>query len=59
MERRECLNKGQDTESDPETSGRWHAKLGNTLCIRPGQLTPFTYVTIDLATMEFERRAES
>jgi Icc-related predicted phosphoesterase len=43
----------------PETSGRWHAKLGNTLCIQPGQLTPFTYVTIDLQTMEVERHAES
>lgn len=29
----------------PETSGRWHAKLGNTLCIQPGQLTPFTFLT--------------
>jgi Icc-related predicted phosphoesterase len=43
----------------PETSGRWHAKLCNTLCIQPGQLTPFTYVTIDLETMEFERHTES
>lgn len=43
----------------PETSGRWHAKLGNTFCIQPGQLTPFTYVTIDLQTMEFERHTEA
>jgi len=42
----------------PETSGRWHAKLGNTLCIQPGQLTPFTYVTIDLQTLEFDRHTE-
>jgi len=43
----------------PETSGRWHAKLGDTLCIQPGQLTPFTYVTIDLQTMELERHSVS
>jgi Icc-related predicted phosphoesterase len=42
----------------PEISGIWHAKLGNTLCIQPGQLTSFTYVTIDLETMEFERHTE-
>lgn len=42
----------------PETSGKWHAQLGNTLCIQPGQLTPFTYVTIDLQTMEFDRHTE-
>jgi uncharacterized protein len=42
----------------PETSGRWHAKLGDTLCIQPGQLTPFTYVTMDLETMEFDRHVE-
>ena len=43
----------------PETSGRWHANLGNTLCIQPGQLTPFTYVIIDLQTMEFDRHTEA
>lgn len=43
----------------PEASGRWHAKLGNTICVQPGQLTPFTYVTIDLKTMEFERHTEN
>ncbi|HAM52093.1 MAG TPA: phosphoesterase [Nitrospiraceae bacterium] len=42
----------------PETSGIWYANLGKTLCIQPGQLTPFTYVTIDLETMEFERHTE-
>ncbi|MEA1910386.1 MAG: metallophosphoesterase [Spirochaetota bacterium] len=39
----------------PQISGRWKTALGNTLCIQPGQLAPFTYVTIDLATMETER----
>lgn len=39
----------------PETSGRWWNRVGGTVCIQPGQLEPFTYVTIDLATMEFER----
>jgi Icc-related predicted phosphoesterase len=42
----------------PDVTGRWHAKLGNTLCIQPGQLDQFTYVTIDLATMEFDRIEE-
>lgn len=39
----------------PESSGKWYAKLNNTVCIQPGQLSPFTYVTIDLQTMEFDR----
>ncbi len=42
----------------PEVSGKWFAMLGNTLCIQPGQLDALTYVTIDLSTMEFERRLE-
>jgi uncharacterized protein len=41
----------------PETSGRWWNRVGGTVCIQPGQLEPFTYVTIDLATMQFERHA--
>lgn len=42
----------------PEVSGRWYAQLGNTICIQPGQLEPFTYVTIDLDTMTFDRHIE-
>ena len=42
----------------PEVSGRWYAKLGNTICIQPGQLDGFTYVTIDLSTMKFDRIVE-
>ena len=42
----------------PEVSGRWHAKLGKTICIQPGQLNEFTYVTIDLSTMKFDRIKE-
>lgn len=42
----------------PEVSGRWHAKLGRTTCIQPGQLNEFTYVTIDLSTMKFDRIKE-
>ncbi len=42
----------------PEFSGKWYAQLGNTICIQPGQLSPFTYVTIDLQTMQYERRVE-
>jgi Icc-related predicted phosphoesterase len=43
----------------PQVSGRWHARLGDTLCIQPGQLEPFTYVVIDLETMEFDRHTET
>ena len=39
----------------PESSGKWYAHLGDTLCIQPGQLSPFTTVIIDLETMRFER----
>ena len=42
----------------PEVSGRWCARLGNTICLQPGQLNELTYVTIDLATMKFERIKE-
>lgn len=42
----------------PECSGIWHAKLGNTVCIQPGQMTSFTYVTIDLHSMKFDRHTE-
>lgn len=42
----------------PEVSGRWYAKLDNTICIQPGQLDGFTYVTIDLSTMKFDRIVE-
>jgi Icc-related predicted phosphoesterase len=48
-----CLH-GHIHES-PEFSGKWYAKLGNSVCIQPGQLSPLIYVTIDLETMEFER----
>jgi Icc-related predicted phosphoesterase len=43
----------------PEVSGRWYATINNTLCIQPGQQIPFTYVTIDLKTMNFERYQEN
>ncbi len=39
----------------PEFSGKWYAQLGSTKCIQPGQMDPFTYVTIDLQTMQCER----
>jgi Icc-related predicted phosphoesterase len=42
----------------PEVTGRWHAKLGGTICIQPGQLIEFTYVTIDLSAMKFDRIKE-
>ncbi|MBA3019107.1 MAG: phosphoesterase [Desulfobacteraceae bacterium] len=39
-------------------AGRWYAKLGRTICIQPGQLNEFTYVTIDLSAMKFDRIKE-
>ena len=42
----------------PEVTGRWYAKLGRTICIQPGQLNEFTYVTIDLSTMKFDKVKE-
>ncbi len=39
----------------PECSGKWYGQIGTTICIQPGQLSPFTYVTIDLETMQFDR----
>jgi len=42
----------------PEVTGRWYAELGRTVCIQPGQLDEFTYVTIDLSTMKFDRVKE-
>lgn len=42
----------------PEVTGRWYAELGRTICIQPGQLDEFTYVTIDLSTMKFDRIKE-
>ena len=42
----------------PEVGGRWYKKLGNTICIQPGQFNGFTYVTIDLSSMKFDRMVE-
>ena len=42
----------------PHISGRWKTPLGNTMCIQPGQLDVFTYVTIDFDSMEIERYME-
>ena len=39
----------------PDVSGVWKTQIGETICIQPGQLTEFTYVTIDMATMEIHR----
>jgi Icc-related predicted phosphoesterase len=41
----------------PDVTGIWKATIGETVCIQPGQLKGFIYVTIDLDTMEFERHA--
>jgi Icc-related predicted phosphoesterase len=42
----------------PVMSGKWYSKLGDTICIQPGQLDDFAYVLIDLSTMEFQRYTE-
>jgi len=42
----------------PQMTGKWSAKLGRTTCIQPGQLDDFTYVTVDLDSMHFERYKE-
>ena len=43
----------------PHISGTWKTAVGHTICIQPGQLSPLTYVTVDLASMEIERYTES
>ena len=42
----------------PEISGKWAIKLGDTVCIQPGQLEELTYVTINLSNMEYHRFKE-
>lgn len=43
----------------PEKSGVWKAKIGNTVCVQPGQAkTALTYVLIDLKDMAMERFVE-
>lgn len=48
-----CLH-GHIHES-PDLTGIWNATIGETICIQPRQLNGFTYVTIDLDGMKFER----
>jgi Icc-related predicted phosphoesterase len=39
----------------PQVTGCWHADLGETLCIQPGQTKDFTFVLIDLDTLDAAR----
>jgi hypothetical protein len=39
----------------PEVTGKWQARIGETLCIQPGQLHDLTYVVIDLETLDAQR----
>ncbi len=39
----------------PDVSGVWKTHIGDTMCIQPGQMAEFTYVTIDMATMDIHR----
>ncbi len=42
----------------PDVTGIWQAKIGNTICIQPGQPEAFTYVVIDLDNGNIERMSE-
>ena len=42
----------------PQMTGKWFAELVKTICLQPGQLDDFTYVTIDLDSMQFEKHNE-
>ncbi|MCK4666006.1 metallophosphoesterase [Candidatus Dependentiae bacterium] len=42
----------------PEVSEKWHAKIGKTICIQPGQREDFTYVIIDLDNKSIVRMSE-
>jgi Icc-related predicted phosphoesterase len=61
----EFLEKVQPTLSlhghiheSPALSGTWRATLGHTVCVQPGQLDDFTYVVIDLESMQMERYSD-
>lgn len=42
--------------SSPELSGKWKARIDNTISIQPGQLEDdFTYVVVDIDKKEYER----
>jgi len=43
----------------PRAGRRWKARLGQTVCIQPGQLGPFTAVSMDLEAMTAERIEEA
>ena len=38
----------------PDKTGIWSAKLGDTVCIQPGQMYGLTYVTIYTEKMKYE-----
>ncbi len=59
MEHQPLISLHGHIHESPEMSGRWHATLNNTLCIQPGQLIPFTYVIINIYTIDFERYQEN
>ena len=43
----------------PEVSGKWRVRLGETVCVQPGQTMDLVYVIIDVSAMDFDRRVES
>lgn len=42
----------------PQLTGKWFGEIGKTICIQPGQLDDFTYVTIDFDKMQFNKYNE-
>lgn len=42
----------------PKVTGQWLAKIGQTVCIQPGQFDELVYVMIDLSKMRFKRIKE-
>lgn len=41
-----------------EVTGMWRGKIGNTICIQPGQLDPFTFVIIELPSGKTRKYTE-
>ena len=39
----------------PRMTGLWHNKIGQTVCIQPGQLNEISYVLIELPDLKYER----
>lgn len=58
LERQPMLSLHGHIHESPQLTGRWLARLGQTVSIQPGQDVPLTWVSIDLDRMEFARRCD-